>query len=266
MTDTKLLAALPSEEQFLVGLDLLGVKWTKIDKAIIDWFLKYWGTERTRNWFVSFTPPGLPNTNNSLESRNKLIKMFVTMHDRFSIGVFMHKLKNHLYSLSLESVRQEFKLTPADSRKVWVGAQTWLLTMKVPFQKKKVILSGRAGRIFVPADEFLKSVSSSKQLMAGLKEFNKSALSLPDEKFNSYVSRITSFYVLEPITPNGHTHYSCSCPMYHKYASCKHALGASIHFGKVLVPPIWNATKLTDKSMVGRPKKVGNCLDKATTL
>ena len=46
----------------------------------------------------------------------------------------------------------------------------------------------------------------------------------------------------------------------------ENTLGASIHFGKVAVPDVWNSTKLimTDKSKAGRPKLVKNCPEKSS--
>jgi hypothetical protein len=262
MTDTQKLASLPSEEQFAAGLGLLEEKYKRKEPEVVDWFFQYWGSERCRNWFAAFTAPGLPNTNNSLESRNKLLKLFVTNHERFSIGVYMQKLRKELKSLSLEATRNEFPLTPENSRKIWVAAQHWLIEIKVPFHKSRCILSGKSGKHFVPASSNLKTTNSSKELFERLRQFHKSALPLAGEVFDEYFLRVASFYVLEGIEPNGHTHFSCTCTNYQKYASCKHALGASIHFGKVAVPDVWNSTKLTDKSKAGRPKLVKNCLEK----
>ena len=228
----------------------------------MHWFFQHWGAERCRNWFSGFTSPGLPNTNNSLESRNKLLKLFVTNHERFSIGVFMCKLQKELKSLSLEATRNEFPLTPPNCRKIWIAAQHWLINVHVTFHKGRCILSGRGGKHFVPSSVFLQNTRTSKQLIEGLKQFQKSAIPFVGEGFDDFIDRVVSFYVLEEIAPYGHTHYSCTCPQYQKYASCKHALGTSIHFGKVTVPEVWNSTKLADKSKVGRPKKVKNCLEK----
>ena len=62
MEDTKMLAGLPNEEQFLQGLSMLERKWVRRELDMMsNWFMPYWGTEIKRNWFVGFTAPGLPN-------------------------------------------------------------------------------------------------------------------------------------------------------------------------------------------------------------
>ena len=263
LVDTKKLAGLPSEEQFLAGLDLFKNKWVRREPSLMrSWFLPYWCSEIKRNWFVSFTSPGLPNTNNTAESRNKITKKFVTRKERLSLGRLMYKLRKELSFLSLLTKRSTFQLTPTSSRKVFVDAQLWILSMKVPGMKDNCILKGRGGHIFVPSSECISKCISQKNLFDELKKFQSCSLPLKGEKFEEYIQRVSSFYVLQEIPPNGIIHFSCSCYVYNQYASCKHSLGCSIYFRKTLVPPNWNAENVSDKSRPGRPKKMKHCLNK----
>jgi hypothetical protein len=227
-----------------------------------SWFLPFWCSEIKRNWFVSFTPPGLPNTNNTVESRNKITKKFVTKKERASIGRLMHKLKKELAFLSLLSKRSPFELTPTSSRKVFAAAQVWISTMTIPGMKDNCILKGRGGLIYVPSSNFLTQCQSQKHLFEQLKNFHSSSLPAKGEAFEVFIQRVTSFYVLKSINPNGIIHFSCSCYVYNQYASCKHSLGCSIHFRKLLIPPGWDVEKSSDKSKPGRPKKAKHCLQK----
>jgi len=59
------------EAEFDHAFALLEKRWKKREGEALTWFLKFWGTARKRRWFVGSTAPGLPNTNNSLESRNR---------------------------------------------------------------------------------------------------------------------------------------------------------------------------------------------------
>jgi hypothetical protein len=261
--DTEQLAGLPSEEQFLAALELFKAKWLRKEKILMQsWFVPYWCSEVKRNWFVSFTSPGLTNTNNSLECKNKYTKKFVTKKERFAIKSLIPKMKKELLFLSLLCPRTEFQLTPTSSRKVFVHAQLWILSMKIAGMKDKCILKGRSGNIYVPSSALLQICPTQKELMVQLKSFNSASLPAPGENFAAYVSRVSSFYVLNEITPNGIIHFSCTCYKYHQYASCKHSLGCSIFFNKTAVPSEWIAEKLSDRSRAGRPKKAPkNCLE-----
>jgi hypothetical protein len=188
-----------------------------------SWFLPYWCSEIKRNWFVSFTAPGLPNTNNTMESRNKITKKFVTRKERLSLGRLMHKLTKELSFVSLLTERSIFQVTPTSSRKVFVGAQLWILSMKVPGMKDCCILKGRSGKIHVPSSACISKCMSQKALFDQLKKFNSSSLPLKGENFAEYIERVSTFYELQEITPNGIIHYSCSCYAYNQYASCKHS-------------------------------------------
>ena len=140
----------------------------------------------------------------------------------------------------------------------------WIRSMIIAGMKENCILKGRAGNIYVPSSGFLnyKTCASPKELMAELKVFNSCSLPLLGENFGAYVSRVSSFYVLNEITPNGIIHFSCTCYRYSQYASCKHSLGCSIYYNKTSVPLEWIAEKLSDRSKPGRPKKAPkNCLE-----
>ena len=132
--------------------------------------------------------------------------------------------------------------------------------MKVAGIKDNCILKGQGGHRFVPNSECI----SQKNLFDDheLKKFQSCSLPLTWKKNEEYIQRVSSFYVLQEIPPNGIIHFSCSCYVYNQYASCKHSLGCSIYFRKTLVPPNWNAENVSDKSRPGRPKKVKHCLNK----
>jgi hypothetical protein len=261
LKDTENLASLPFEEQFLAGLKLFTQKWIRREPSLMrSWFLPYWCTETKRSWFVCFTFTGLPNTNNTVESRNKITKKFVSKKERVLLGRLLFKLKKELNFLSLLTKRSNFQVTPTSSRKVFVTAQVWILSMKMPGIKGRCILKGRGGQFFVPSSNCIAKYNTNKSLLEQLKKFNSSSLPLERETFREYVERVTSFCVNEEIPPNGIIHYRCSCFAYNQYASCKHSLGLSIYFKKTLVPLGWSAESIADKSKAGRPKKAKHCL------
>lgn len=109
-------------------------------------------------------------------------------------------------------------------------------------------------------------IASSKVLRDGVYWFRKSNVVEKDEKFDSYVERATSFYCLQllPVENqiSSETFYSCTCPHYWKYATCKHSLGFSVWKGCTQIPGKWKVNSIEQVRKRGRPALVGNCLEK----
>ena len=90
-TDIYLLHMSESPEMFERAYDLFVAKWRAIANAVVDKFLDYFNQqwfEKNSGWYEGFAP-GIPSTNNALESTNGVIKKDGTVRKRFSLANFL---------------------------------------------------------------------------------------------------------------------------------------------------------------------------------
>jgi hypothetical protein len=257
-SDVTSLASLGNAEEYDFAWQLFKKRWRNREPEVYNWFQEHWGTERNRRWNVGSTAPGLPQVNNSLESKNRYLKLYVTKKQRLNLGIFMTRVQKELAHQSLEAERKGFPLEPENSRAVWVDAQLWLKSAR------SYICEAKNNKCYVPSSVLIEQMTSNevrKELRAWR---NQGGAPTTKEKFKAYIQRLNSFYELKLLPEeNGIVHYSCSCAQYFKYAICKHSLGLTIHFQKKQVPPEWVATLLSEKGKVGRPTQPKHCLQKA---
>jgi hypothetical protein len=263
VADCKDIAGFDTEDQFVYALELLKLKWQSREKDAVLWFFSQWGSGNYRNWFSGFTTAGLPNTNNSLERFNGALKKYLTRKQRYSLSRLLVACQDELSYQSILSRKVDFATIPVLDRPRWIEAQIWAKNLQGKFLATK---KPAEGCFFVPSSACLKLLTDvTLNSIRGAYDLYRSSVSpLEGEKFNSFVSRRQSFWKLQPvhtpISPFGF--YSCNCPSYLQYATCKHALGLGILNNKFLVPPGWKGNMLEDKGKRGRPRKVKHCLAK----
>jgi hypothetical protein len=220
-----------------------------------------WAGEKYRNWFSGFTSAGLPNTNNSLERFNGALKKYLTRKQRFSLSCLLVACQNELNYHSIMARKGNFATFPTLGRQAWVAAQIWAKALqgKVLSTKKPA-----AGCFFVPSSTCLSHLTdvSLGGIRGAYENYRSSAVPLKNEKLNSFVTRRQSFWKLQPVQTPVFTFgvYSCNCPSYLQYATCKHSLGLGVIENQFSVPPAWKGNTLEDKRKRGRPSKVGHCL------
>jgi hypothetical protein len=87
-----------SEEIFDAAYALFKRKWLNKSKAvenfINDYFDKIW-IQQHPGWYEGFAP-GIPSTNNGLESNNGFIKEQATLRKRLPLGRFLEIVKNEM--------------------------------------------------------------------------------------------------------------------------------------------------------------------------
>lgn len=99
--DIKLLQLCESEKIFDVALKLFLGKWRSINSVLVNNFLSYFEKEwttRLKGWFEGYAP-GIPSTNNGIESWNNVIKLEATLRQRHSMGVFLSIAENDIVRL-----------------------------------------------------------------------------------------------------------------------------------------------------------------------
>ena len=91
------------------------------------------------------------------------------------------------------------------------------------------------------------------------------AKSFQYENFDKYVWRTSLVYTLKLVqTPkNDQNLFTCTCPEYWKYATCKHSLGLLILKGKACVPQNYVGDSLKQLKKKGRPRNVKNFMEMA---
>jgi hypothetical protein len=222
----------------------------------------HWGTTLFQ---FGATPPGLPVVHNALESDNKNLKLFVTDHKRLAMGTFLKFLSQQLSFESSESRKNGFAHEVVQDRNSWGKAQLWLKKGVLRF-----ICSSTTDslKLYVPSSAFMAANpnATAKVIKDGIYYYRTSGTLLKNEHFDDFVDRASAFYTLQQLPENermaSSVFYRCSCPVYFKYATCKHSLGVSIWKGHSQVPPIWHIKSIEQLRKRGRPAKVTNCLEK----
>jgi hypothetical protein len=243
---------------------LLFKKWRSQENDAVEWFEAEWGTSSYSSWFVGFSPAGLPNSNNSLESFNNLLKKLVTKRQRLSLSSFISNVRKELVYRSEQCSGSTFPQFPLLNRSRWVKAQLWCS------QTRKLLVDASHNVTFTPTSSFLQGKGqpiSKSAIRNGLTEFQKSSMPLQQETFNCFLKRTQSFWTVAPHSVNPQEElkpfsFTCECPSFLKYATCKHSLGVAILKNVVSVLHSYKCNNLSQAKQRGRPKKAGNCYER----
>ena len=262
--DCRDVAGSETKEEFEHMVHLLAAKWRSREGDAVKWFLKEWCSEQYGTWYSGFTRAGLPNTNNSVERFNSALKRYVTKRRRLSLNKLLPACEDELMYHSIESGKRAFYSQPHFDRPKWIEAQIWATSIRGMVIETK---APAKGCFFVPSTTYLESLNSLptvQVLRDASNNYRQTAEPLHGENFGAFVQRRRSFWKLvtntSPVLPEDC--FTCNCPPYLQYATCKHALGLGLHYKKLVAPPQWKGNKVEDLKRKGRPKKVGYCLSK----
>jgi hypothetical protein len=257
--DVEKLHSLTSIDAFENARVLFEKKWTRKEKEPTAWYMKEWGCT---NFHASATPPGAPVANCSMESSNRVFKDNVTNHERLAMGNFLSNVLEELAFQSNEAEHFPLCFVVKNDRPRFGTAQLWLKATKLYIRESS---SPNNKVYYIPSSAFLgkNAHPTLQQLRDGIWNCkNKNVL--PEERFDEYIIRVTSFYTCKPLAapPNGENFFDCSCPYYWKYATCKHSLGLSIWKNKVQVPGNYHVETIHQLKKRGRPRKYQHCMQK----
>jgi hypothetical protein len=258
--DVEQLHALTSTDAVENALLLFAKKWARKEKEATAWYMKEWGLT---NFHASATPPGAPVANCSMESSNRVLKQNVTNHERLAMGNFLSKVVEEWAFQSTEAENFPLSLLVKNDRPRFGMAQLWLKATKAYIRESSASTHRKV--YYIPSSDFLgeNPNPSLQQLRDGIWNCNNKTV-LPQECFDEYISRVTAFYIAKPLeaAPNGENFFSCSCPYYWKYETCKHSLGLSLWKKKLQVPNNYDVENIQQLKKRGRPKKVTNFMHK----
>jgi hypothetical protein len=89
-----------SNEIFNCAYELFKKKWKQVKNQIVDQFMTYfdkiWILQRP-GWYEGYAP-GVPGTNNALESTNEKVKSQATLRTKLSLGRFLEVVTNEIIS------------------------------------------------------------------------------------------------------------------------------------------------------------------------
>ena len=198
---------------------LLAAKWHSREGDAVKWFLKEWCSKQCGTWHSGFTCAGLPNTNDSVERFNSALKC-----------------------------KPVFYCQPHFDCPKWIEAQIWATSIRGMVIETK---APAKGCFFVPSTTYLESLNSLPTVQVLRDAFNnyrQTAEPLHGENFGAFVQRRRSFWKLvtntSPVFPEDC--FTCNCPPYLQYATCKHALGLGLHYKKLVAPPQLKGNKVED--------------------
>lgn len=257
--DVEKLHAITSNVVFKNATELFESKWSRREKIATTWYMSEWGQTL---FHAGATPVGAPVANCATETSNRAMKEYVTNHERLAMGNFLGLLIPELVFQSKEADKIPLSTLVRNNRERWGFAQLWVKRVK-KFVRES---TSAANKVFhVPSSTFLEEnkTPSLQQLRDGIWQSRQHQV-FKDDTFDTYVQRTSQFYALKTIESpkNTENYFSCTCPQYWKYGTCKHSLGMSILKGKVCVPPPYVVDSIEELKKRGRPPKVKNFMEK----
>ena len=252
--DIEKLHSISSDIVFDNGSSLFFQKWRRKDKVPTEWFETYWGSAR---FHAGATGDGLPVANSVIERDNRGLKDFITDHKRLAMGNFLGAAVQELQFDSAETQDWPFEYKVVNGKQRWGFAQLWA---KSGVKKYLREADKQKGTWYVPSTAFISAnpSASAKVMKDSIYAYRESQTVYTGESFDTYLNRVTSFYVLHPVQcpMNGENFFTCTCPYFKKYATCKHSLGMSLMKGLATVPANWSCSSLEMLKKRGRPKRL----------
>ena len=259
-----------SELIFETAYLLFKEKWLKINsnKIQIKKFFEYFEGEwivKHPGWYEGYAP-GVPSTNNGLESTNRVIKDEGTYRIKLSLGRFLEVVKTNIVERwSIE--RDETKpFAKPFTEKVKIDHKLWVQSFHLSLddrptchitdkQKKKTsfMSSGRceSGKQLVTATNIQKEVKQYKNFKT-----KKSWSSF--DQFCDYQTRLWQSTFVED--EDKWLTSTCNCSQNQKQYICTHVILQAIRAGFVEVPNTAKTVPLHDMPKRGRPARVSKAL------
>lgn len=244
ISDLDFLQVSMDKEAFSKGLQLFKAKWSAsepdfLDYLEIDWFTTHLG------WYEMHAP-GVPSTNNALESFNATIKREETLRERMPLSQFL--------PLCLESSTRwsepygedkQIAATPTYTLADWTDAYAWVKLNKTVTVKEQADTT----MYICPGNDKLTVTNADVQRV----------LNRIWNKFDLFKRRSTALWIVT-ITGDNWQEGTCTCPKYQKTFKCKHIMGVALRQKYAQAPAAAKNVPIGQKRKRGRPKKATKVL------
>lgn len=236
LNDLDKLQLAKSIEIFEVALKLFLEKWNEESTEFIDYFKKQW-IEQNPNWFEGFAKL-VPSTNNSVESKNRIIKDEHTIRERMDLGKFRVALFDMLHSWSLAYIDGKNVVhseAPEITLKLWTDGYNWA-------KEKIKIKSSRRDSKIIYRSSTADTIDDSFD-WPNFDSFKKTSFEFYDTSF-AY-----------PITRENWHSGQCDCGEYFKLFICRHIIGITLRMKIIAAPAEAKNVPIGQKRKPGRPAK-----------
>lgn len=199
-------------------------------------------------WYLGYTD-NFPNTNNALESFNRLLKDQHTLRQKLPLNVFEKGLKEWLHDWTVDHLHGDktFHTEPDienDPSHDWRIVDKFVRSRKTIKQKRGI----SNHYLTVPGKDKIELPNFDRHQFTSLNEYK--------EKKDNY------FHVTMPLDSSKYLKASCDCSFYYKKYFCCHTLGAAVRMGYVSIPKGACTIPIGMKKPRGRPKSVSKALQK----
>ena len=234
------------------------------------YFEKTW-IKQHPGWYEGFAP-GIPSTNNSLESTNDKIKSEATYRVKLPLGRFLEIVKNDMiekWSKERDESKPYVKIfseTPTITHGIWKDAFHLniddRLTTSITLRHKKITYMS-SGRLDENEEPIIhkNNVTKETKIYKDLKT-KKSWTSF--DHYSAYITRFWEICFVEDIN-EWQKCSTCSCSGFQKNNICKHLVLQAIRYNYVIVPLTAQTIDLEDLPRRGRPPTISKALQIDTT-
>ena len=250
--------------------------------SLLDDFFSYfkeqWGPDSpVHRWYEGAHPWSVSN-NQGIEGTNKAIKKDHTFKRRCPLGTFMNIVDRMVREWGdvddslLFGSRLQFLEKDRDGLKTKTQGYQWMLANKLRVADRIVKVDPKGKYTVSESEEFslgkvdaIWVVASSNNTLneTNLKKLAKQRIKMRENptftNFDQYIAVRQSCWILEERNKD----FFCDCPIGMKGKLCKHSIGLAYREGYLEVTSQVRAVPLGQKRKRGRPKALGNCLQKS---
>lgn len=238
-TDINLLHISPNKDMFEKGVTLFRKKWAK-ESEFLAYVDKMWLTSHDK-WYGGAAEPGIPLTNNSLESFNSKVKKQGTFRKRMKMGAFLNRMVVIMNIWSKES---------DVLAKLFIQSKTWTKRYQVSITKARIYRKNSSscyGAIFPGRGK-----NVSRDDINKYREKNCSS-------FFGFKDLLTRMWDVK-LPKNDWEKGTCTCPFFIVKYMCHHIIDLALRLKLVSPPPDVCSISIGVNRGPGRPKKATKAL------
>ena len=214
--DISILQLSESKEIFDKGFQLFKKKWNDLKDNTINQFLQYFEKEwytKHPGWYEGFAP-GLPSTNNGLESTNGVIKKDGTTRKRLSLARFLELVESKIVKDWSINRNPEKPISPILFDEVPpISHELWLKTYNTTQREMTAVMSKNKEKIHYMAS----GRTIATNFKADLKEYRRLKDKLNWTDFDSFKDMQSRFWELCLMEDKDNWTFStCNCREFQK--------------------------------------------------
>lgn len=236
---------------FEYAFKLFESKWSNKSPEIdlfLDYFKKTWIVSKHNKWYEG-AAPGLPSSNNALESTNKTIKVVYTLRELLSVGTYMTNATKMLTNMSKDSLSSKKYLEELE-----VDENTWHLAKDClkagPIIRKHDKLNNDSFIITKKSDI---NYINLKLLLGKYKD-----LTFDFDTLILYLNKVR----IVTLDRENWAASKCTCGYYYKHYFCYHIIAVAVNEKLTTIPIEYINDPIERASKPGRKKKAAKALEK----